>query len=746
MLKTLKKSLLVLIVAVIGLILNWILVSNAETKQVALFEAEQTIFLEGVNGVNYDDIDSLIRILSYFEQTTIEAWVIKDTLGKKIASGKSPINASDTDLIKRTIDIQPTKDFWADNVANNDGGKVVAYIKLKEFGGSVEFILINLNFLICIFLISIVSYWQLLSVLEKYRKTKIKSKSQREIVTELEEKNNKLAETIREARQSKSMFVADLCHELRTPLSTLYTMNDLMADDVKKQKFGRVFDANRAMLDGLLTDFINLAKEDVSKFTNTPVQCDIVSVVQEAIDICIADTTKNYEVVLTTSHPSISCHIDKSRVIQIVVNLVTNALKYGGRFAHVNVNVDPDYEYPLNISVRDYGQGITRDKRQKIFEAFERTSDAEEHYDGIGLGLHIANALVRNIGGTLEYKDGVPRGALFDVKLKCDVKIYKDWLFTGDKGRIAVIAASSSVGLAVLQGVGKEYSVDIFSDVEDFKRFIAKRDVMFDAIIHHNLEDYNVEEIVECCSSKIVDVSRRNIKHYYVNGDISSNVLTGGAIKEILGTVSRSNAASKNVLFIDDNHDNYSLIRFIPGGDNTVQCVDNIFDAMNYVSAFEYDCIFVDLKLMSDEIGYDFINRLKIIGKNKETRVILCTANPLESLRDVSRILGSDGLLDKPIPQDVRMDELFESDFRLTVKVDKIDIPVFLDKAENEDFSNLAELEVAMREYLARPEENRRNVFDELFNYVLKIKSTSDKKKALARSVYRYKVLSSAGG
>lgn len=746
MLKTFKRSLLVLTVTVLGLILNWILVSSAEQKQVALYKAERTIFLEEMGGINFNDIDSLARMLTHFEKTTIHAWVVNDSLGQRLASGGVPLDVTDSDLLKRTINVQPTKELWGDSPEQNDGESVVAYIRLKEPDSLVEYTFIIINFIVCSFLIFILSYWQIINVLDKYKNAKTKNEDQSDVVAELEEKNSKLADTIREDRQSKSMFVADLCHELRTPISTLFTMNDLMADENKKKKFGHVFDANRAMLDGLLTDFINLAKDDVSKFTNTPVQCDIVAVVEEAIKICTADTTKNYEVVLTMSHPSVSCFIDKSRVIQIVVNLVTNALKYGGRFAHVNVNVDPNYEYPLNISVRDYGQGITRDKREKIFDAFERTTDAEAQYEGIGLGLHIANALVRNIGGTIEYKDGVPRGALFDVKLKCKLKITKERLFTGDRGRVAVIASSNSIGLATLQGVSKEYSVDIFSDVEDFKRLIAKRDVQFDAIVHHNLEDYNVAEITEYTSSKMVDVSRGKVKHSYMNGSLSSNILSGSLIRQMLGTISNSPSPSRNVLFLDDNHDNYSLIRFIPGGDNTVHCVDNIFDAVNYTSAFVYDCIFVDLKLIADEIGYDFINRLKMYGKNKESRVILCTANPLESLRDVSRLLGSDGLLDKPIPQDVRMDELFEGESRLITMIEKVEIPRFLEMGEVEGFRNIAGLERAMREYLARPDENRRNAFDELFNYILRIKSANDKRKALARSVERFRLLTSAGG
>jgi len=106
---------------------------------------------------------------------------------------------------------------------------------------------------------------------------------------------------------------------------------------------------------------------------------------------------------------------DEFRIEQVLTNLITNALRYGGgRQVEVSVRQEGGR---ARMSVRDRGPGIAAEDHGRIFEQFERTDDSRRQAPGLGLGLYIARQIVRSHGGEIELESAPGQGATFSVNL-----------------------------------------------------------------------------------------------------------------------------------------------------------------------------------------------------------------------------------------------------------------------------------------------------------------------------------------
>jgi len=109
-----------------------------------------------------------------------------------------------------------------------------------------------------------------------------------------------------------------------------------------------------------------------------------------------------------------SCEWDRTRIEQIINNLLFNAIKFGAG-KPIEITVEEDGDQAL-LAVRDYGIGIEAQDMVRIFDRFERAVSAQ-HYGGLGLGLYIARRLVEGQGGTISVASEPGRGSAFEVKL-----------------------------------------------------------------------------------------------------------------------------------------------------------------------------------------------------------------------------------------------------------------------------------------------------------------------------------------
>ncbi len=244
-------------------------------------------------------------------------------------------------------------------------------------------------------------------------------------ITEVANAFNEMAEALAEAETLRSNLVADVAHELRTPLSVLQSNLYAILDDVypfDRAQAARLYDQTR-VLSRLVNDLHELSQAEARQLP-----LDIKSVDLRPI---VEDTVSNFELVAESKDVSINVDIsedlpeipvDMERINQVLHNLISNAFRHSPSGSSITVRAVPDDRY-VRLSVKDSGDGIPPEHVKHIFERFYRANPARDRAaGGAGLGLAIAKEIVHLHGGQMEVdSEGVPgKGATFSVWLPAE--------------------------------------------------------------------------------------------------------------------------------------------------------------------------------------------------------------------------------------------------------------------------------------------------------------------------------------
>jgi signal transduction histidine kinase len=219
----------------------------------------------------------------------------------------------------------------------------------------------------------------------------------------------------------QSDIVAVIAHELRTPLSALMAAAYLLQrPDLPKeqqQKLGESIYTEVKRLNEMTTDFLELARLESGRirFTREPV--DLAGLVRECLEVIRPQAEADRLRLETEVDPALGpVYGDRNRLKQVVLNLLTNAIKYNQKGGLVRVSVSAEATEAL-LSVMDTGRGIPPESLPHVFERFYRVPDQEASTAGTGLGLAIARRIVEANRGTIEATSEVGKGSVFTVRL-----------------------------------------------------------------------------------------------------------------------------------------------------------------------------------------------------------------------------------------------------------------------------------------------------------------------------------------
>jgi signal transduction histidine kinase len=248
-------------------------------------------------------------------------------------------------------------------------------------------------------------------------------RQRRALATSLAE-NVRLVKEVQAANLAKSRFLASMSHEIRTPLNSIIGFSELMRTEVagpiterQSDYLGDVVGSGKHLL-ALINDVLDLSKVEAGRLELHPEDVDLGAVLDQVASIMrpLADA-KRIELTVEADTDLGGIHHDGGRLRQILLNLVSNAVKFtpeGGHVGMVARAVDGDVE----LSVRDSGIGLGEADLGTIFEEFQQIDSAYARtQQGTGLGLALVKRFVEAMGGSIAVTSAPGVGSTFMIRL-----------------------------------------------------------------------------------------------------------------------------------------------------------------------------------------------------------------------------------------------------------------------------------------------------------------------------------------
>lgn len=248
-----------------------------------------------------------------------------------------------------------------------------------------------------------------------------------EIISERNMQIQMKAEELAQSARYKSEFLANMSHELRTPLNSILLLSRLMSDNVEQNltsdqvEYARVIEVSGKGLLMLIDEILDLSKLESGKmelnYQQVPVQ-DIVSEIKALFAPVAREKGLEFQTSIAPAVPEL-IEIDRMRLEQVIRNLLSNAIKFTAEgYVSLNVMRHPQDEGRLCFVVRDSGIGISAEKHQLIFDAFQQADGSTQRkYGGTGLGLSISRELVKLLGGEITLVSETDKGSEFTVSV-----------------------------------------------------------------------------------------------------------------------------------------------------------------------------------------------------------------------------------------------------------------------------------------------------------------------------------------
>lgn len=293
-------------------------------------------------------------------------------------------------------------------------------------------------------------------------------------------KSFKRLKSIEEQRADRESFLVNMTHEMRTPLNAVLGKNNIIINDTKEQetlKLSKEINTSGKIILAMINDILDLSKMEAGKMTINPVNYSPSVISYEVADIMRSDAVAKglgFKLEVSSNVPA-GLYGDDVRIRQVIMNLVSNAIKYT-REGSVTLrmwfdNIDPNDKIgQLHVAVIDTGIGIKEEDLPKLKKAFMRLdSENNRNVEGTGLGLAISSSLLQLMGSELKVDSVYEIGSTFSFTVEQMVtdarslrKFYKETDDSGIKRFDASLAKvlvvdDNKVNFSVCKGLMKYY-------------------------------------------------------------------------------------------------------------------------------------------------------------------------------------------------------------------------------------------------------------------------------------------------
>jgi PAS domain S-box-containing protein len=233
--------------------------------------------------------------------------------------------------------------------------------------------------------------------------------------------NADLYQTARQAVTLRDNFISIASHELKTPVTSLKIYTQLLQRKFAKQGDKTTSDQLMKMdhqidsLNKLVRDLLDVARLEKGELDFQQEEFDLHELVAETIENLQTTTTKH--TIILQDKAKIHVLGDRFRINQVLVNLLTNAIKYSPKADKIIVRLKQENKTAV-VQIEDFGIGIEKKYQQDVFKRFYRVNDVlEKTFPGLGIGLYISHEIIRRHGGTISIKSNKGKGSVFSFTI-----------------------------------------------------------------------------------------------------------------------------------------------------------------------------------------------------------------------------------------------------------------------------------------------------------------------------------------
>ena len=498
-----------------------------------------------------------------------------------------------------------------------------------------------------------------------------------------------LTETIKEANQAKDLFLANMSHEIRTPLNGIVGFTQLLKSTevtAEQEEFISVIEHSSDNLLTIVNDILDLSKIKADKIELENIPFDPVEKFESAIESYGARAAEKDIELGVYIEPDLPPTLmgDPTKISQVIVNLISNAIKFTSTTGNVDVSIEKlaetDQDVTLKFAVKDNGIGITKEQKAKIFDAFSQADvSTSRKFGGTGLGLAISEKLVTFMGGKLDIESEEDKGSTFFFTLNLNKaeqsfareKVNMSGIHVGYFVPNKNIERAMNENLkAYVEYTGAEFTVYDGEELLSLRKS-SLPDILF--INHRYCERGNELEEYLKIDTKIVLVTTGDLKGkiegledqidrvFYKPINLTKTLKSLEILKEDSdkseipqAELHKSNEKFENIhaLVAEDNAINQKLIQNVLNGFGLdVTLANNGEEALELRKENEYDIVFMDIQ-MPVMGGIDATKKiLEFEEKHRKHHVpiVAVTANALDGDKEKYINAGMDSYISKPI-------------------------------------------------------------------------------------------------
>ena len=566
----------------------------------------------------------------------------------------------------------------------------------------------------------------------------LNAEQQEELKQLIEKKNTNgiyafLTKTIDEANRAKDLFLANMSHEIRTPLNGIVGFTQLLKStdlNAEQEEFIGVIESSSENLLMIVNDILDLSKIKADKIELEEIEFNSIEKFESAIESYAARAAEKDIDLRVYIDPHLPRKLigDPTKISQVMVNLISNAIKFTGLRGVIDVSIvklsEDENSANIRFAVKDTGIGISDEQKEKIFDAFSQADvSTSRKYGGTGLGLAISSKLVEFMGGKLDINSIEGEGSTFFFNLTLDKVNVQEQEELSDLYEYSVVLALPEDEIAdfIDENYAKyakyrnaNFSMKTYDELVEMQENHTLPDVI---LIDHRYCHRN-NELNKCIvfDTKVVlfttsdqKKNLESIEHkidriVYKPANFTKTIKALDVVfddKQISAepkAITHNKVQFQNIsaMVAEDNSINQKLIQNILNGLGVdVTVVENGKMALEQRQMNEYDIIFMDIQMpimggieaTHEIVDYENKNRKHHIP------IIALTANALTGDKEKYLKEGMDGYLSKPIelPSLIKVLMQYFSNKAVEVSDEDMDEVTSSDVSEIEAVQELAE-------------------------------------------------------